>query len=47
MSLQEVWQIKTEQSKITKDMTTAELKKYYANALCEFNKIMGNRRADD
>jgi len=40
MSLQEVWEIKAEESKKTKDMTTAELKEYYDNALREFNKIM-------
>ena len=43
MSLQEIWQIKSEQSKITKDMTTAQLKEYYVNAMREFNKIMGNK----
>ena len=43
MSLQEIWQIKAEQSKITKDMTTAELKEYYANTIREFNKIIGNQ----
>ena len=40
MSLQEVWQIKAEKSKLTKDMTTAQLKEYYDNALREFNKMI-------
>ena len=43
MSLQEIWQIKAELSKITKDMTTAELKEYYANTIREFNEIISNQ----
>ena len=43
MSLQEIWQIKAEQSKITKDMTTSELIEYYANIIREFNIIIGNQ----
>jgi len=42
MSLQEVWEIKAEESKKTKHMTTVELKEYYANALREFYEIMNN-----
>ena len=41
MSLQEILEIKAEESKKTKDMTTAQLKEYYANAMREFYKIMG------
>jgi len=45
MSLQEVWEIKAEISQKTKDMTTIQLKEYYANALREFNKIMNKSEA--
>jgi len=43
MNLQEVWEIKAEESKKTKDMTTAQLIEYYNNVLLEFNKIMGSQ----
>ena len=46
MNLQEIWQIKAELSKITKDMTTAELKEYYVNTIREFNKVIGNQSAN-
>ena len=42
MTLQEVWEIKAEESKKTNDMTTAQLKEYYENVLKEFNKVMNN-----
>jgi hypothetical protein len=45
MSLQEIWQIKAEKSKLTKDMTTTQLKEYYDNVLREFSKIAGNKIA--
>ena len=45
MSLQEVWDIKAEISKKTKDMTATQLKDYYDNSLREFNKIMGKQFA--
>ncbi|MCL1873328.1 MAG: hypothetical protein FWF85_04340 [Clostridiales bacterium] len=45
MSLQEIWQIKAEKSKLTKDMTIAQLKEYYDNVLREFSKIIDNQVA--
>ena len=43
MTLQEVLEIKVVKSQLTKDMTTAQLKTYYANSLQEFCKITGKR----
>ena len=42
MSLQEIWQIKAEKSKITKDMSISQLKEYYDNVLHEFSKRISN-----
>jgi hypothetical protein len=43
MNLQEVWKIKAEESRKTKDMTTTQLIEYYDNVLREFNKIMDSQ----
>jgi hypothetical protein len=42
MNLQEVWEIKAEESKKIKDMTTAQLIEYHDNVLREFSIIMDN-----
>ena len=43
MTIQEVWQIKDQKSRITKDMTTAQLNEFFANSLREFSKITGKQ----
>jgi hypothetical protein len=43
MILHEVWRIKEEKSKITKDMTTSQLNEYYADSIREFSKITGKQ----
>ena len=43
MTIQEVWEIKARKSQITKDMTTEQLKEYYADSLREFYRITGKQ----
>ena len=40
MTVQEVREIKEEKSRLTRNMTIAQLKEYYANSLREFNLAM-------
>ena len=50
MTIHEVINIKSEKSKVTKNMTFDELKVYYANSLEEFNSVMArlnNSMLDD
>ena len=43
MTIQEVWEIKSQKSQVTKNMTTEQLKDYYAASLKEFHEITGKQ----
>ena len=43
MTLQEVWEIKAQKSQVTKEMTTEQLKNYYADSMREFCRITGKQ----